>query len=99
MRVDLKTAEKIADLARLTLSEAELERYAAQMDQILEYIEQLQNLDTSNVKPLSHVQEITNVFRNDEVKPSLPREAVFANAPQEKAGYFVVPKVIKDINP
>ncbi|MFA7565203.1 MAG: Asp-tRNA(Asn)/Glu-tRNA(Gln) amidotransferase subunit GatC [Candidatus Neomarinimicrobiota bacterium] len=99
MRVDLKTAEKIADLARLTLSEAELERYAAQMDQILEYIEQLQNLDTSNVKPLSHVQEITNVFRNDDVKTSLPKEAAFANAPQEKAGYFVVPKVIKDINP
>ncbi|HPC37001.1 MAG TPA: Asp-tRNA(Asn)/Glu-tRNA(Gln) amidotransferase subunit GatC [Candidatus Marinimicrobia bacterium] len=99
MRVDLKTAEKIANLARLTLSEEELKRYAAQMDQILEYIEQLQNLDTNNVKPLSHVQEMINVFRSDEVKPSLSHEAVFANAPQEKAGYFVVPKVIKDINP
>ncbi|NLA22540.1 MAG: aspartyl/glutamyl-tRNA amidotransferase subunit C, partial [Candidatus Marinimicrobia bacterium] len=47
----------------------------------------------------SHVQEMTNVFRSDDVKPSLSQEAVFANAPQEKAGYFIVPKVIKDINP
>lgn len=99
MRVDLNMAKKIADLARLTLSKAELTRYATQMETILEYIEQLQNLDTTNVKPLSHVHEMTNVFQADEVKPSLPREAVFSNAPQEKAGYLIVPKVIKDVNP
>ncbi|MCK9560196.1 MAG: Asp-tRNA(Asn)/Glu-tRNA(Gln) amidotransferase subunit GatC [Candidatus Marinimicrobia bacterium] len=99
MQVDLNTAGKIADLARLTLSAEELVRYAAQMEQILEYIEQLHNLDTSKVKPLSHVHEMTNVFRADEIKPSLAPEAVLANAPQEQAGYFIVPKVIKDVTP
>jgi len=99
MRIDVKTAAKIANLARLTLSEDELVLYAGQMEQILEYIEQLQAIDTSEVRPLSHVHEMTNVFRNDTVQPSLPPEAVFVNAPQAKDGYFVVPKVIKDVNP
>jgi len=99
MRVDLNTARKIADLARLTLKEDELARYAAQMEKILDYIEQLQALDTRNIKPLSHVHEMTNVFQADEIQPSLAAEAVFENAPQEKAGYFIVPKVIKDVNP
>lgn len=99
MRIDVKTAAKIADLARLTLTDEELVRYAGQMEQILEYIEQLRNLDTQNVRPLSHVHEMTNVFRSDAVRLSLPQEAVFANAPQAKDGYFVVPKVIKEVNP
>ncbi|MFH1214708.1 MAG: Asp-tRNA(Asn)/Glu-tRNA(Gln) amidotransferase subunit GatC [Candidatus Neomarinimicrobiota bacterium] len=96
MRIDVKTAAKIADLARLTLNDDEIQKYAGQMETILKYIEQLQSLDTTEVSPLSHVHEMTNVFRNDVVKPSLPKEAVFANAPQEQAGYFIVPKVIKD---
>jgi len=99
MRIDIKTTAKIADLARLTLTEEELVLYAGHLEQILEYIEQLQKIDTSDIRPLSHVHEMTNVFRSDAVKPSLPSEAVFANAPQARDGYFVVPKVIKDVNP
>jgi aspartyl-tRNA(Asn)/glutamyl-tRNA(Gln) amidotransferase subunit C len=74
-------------------------QYAGHLEQILEYIEQLSAVDTTSVKPLSHVHEMTNVFRSDAVQPSLPTEAVFANAPQARDGYFVVPKVIKDVNP
>ncbi len=95
MPIDVKTVKKIADLAKLSLTSAELEQYSTQLEKIVDYVEQLQKLDTSQVQPLAQVHDTTNVMRPDEVKPSLNPDEVFQNAPARQANYFVVPKVIK----
>jgi aspartyl-tRNA(Asn)/glutamyl-tRNA(Gln) amidotransferase subunit C len=64
------------------------------LNTILEYMEQLNELDTSNVEPLSHVIEMTNVFREDVLRPGLTREEALRNAPAKTAKFFKVPKVI-----
>lgn len=94
MSVTRKQVEHIADLARLQLDEGELEEYTAQLNKILEYVDKLNELDTENVKPLSHPVEGTNVFREDELKPSINREEVLKNAPSKNEEFFKVPKVI-----
>ena len=94
MTVSLKDVEKIADLARLYIPEEEKEEYTRQLNIILEYMEQLNRVDTSNVEPLSHPFELTNVFRDDDVQPSLPVDEALRNAPEKSGNYFKVPKVI-----
>ena len=94
MSVSLKDVEKIADLARLYIPEEEKEEYTRQLNIILEYMEQLNRVDTSNVEPLSHPFELTNVFRDDDVQPSLPVDEALRNAPEKSGNYFKVPKVI-----
>lgn len=84
----------VAKLARLEFSDEEMEKFTSQLNTILHYMEKLNTLDTSNVEPLSHVNELTNVMREDDVKPSLPREEVLANAPSRDEKFFKVPKVI-----
>lgn len=86
----------VADLARLSISEAEVERFASQLSSVLEYVEQLSDLDLEQVEPMAHVQAIVNAFRDDTVNPSLGQERVLANAPEAEAGCFKVPKVIED---
>ncbi|MGZ3568444.1 MAG: Asp-tRNA(Asn)/Glu-tRNA(Gln) amidotransferase subunit GatC, partial [Thermodesulfobacteriota bacterium] len=78
MKMDI---EKVARLARLELSEEDRETFGNQMEQILTYMEQLNRLDTTGVEPASHAVPIYNVFREDEVKPSIPQEEVLAIAP------------------
>ena len=85
----------VAQLARLSLPEDRIEIYQAQLDQILTYIDRLNQVDTSSVEPTSHVIPITNVFREDEVKESLPVEEALANAPHRDSLSFCVPKVIE----
>jgi aspartyl-tRNA(Asn)/glutamyl-tRNA(Gln) amidotransferase subunit C len=92
MKMDI---EKVARLARLELSEEEKETFGNQMEQILSYMEQLSRLDTTGVEPTSHAIPIYNVFRDDEVKPSLPQEEVLAIAPEEEDGHFKVPRIIE----
>ncbi len=94
MPVSLKDVEKIADLARLYITEEEKEKYTRQLNVILEYMEQLNKVDTSKVEPLSHPFELKNVFREDEVQPSLPVDDALKNAPEKSGNYFKVPKVI-----
>lgn len=94
MSVSLKDVEKIADLARLYITEEEKEKYTRQLNVVLEYMEQLNKVDTSNVEPLSHPFELTNVFRDDEVQPSLSVDEALKNAPEKSGNYFKVPKVI-----
>lgn len=94
MSVSLKDVEKIADLARLYIPEEEKEEYTRQLNIILEYMKQLNKVDTSNVEPLSHPFELTNVFRDDDVQPSLPVDEALRNAPEKSGNYFKVPKVI-----
>lgn len=86
----------IAALARLKLSEEEIERYTRQLSDILGYVEQLQELDVENVVPMSHVLDIVNVMREDRVLPPLSREAVLANAAEHDGRHFKVPRVIKE---
>ncbi|MGE5315204.1 MAG: Asp-tRNA(Asn)/Glu-tRNA(Gln) amidotransferase subunit GatC [Acidobacteriota bacterium] len=94
MSVTIKDVEYIAALARLEFSEEEKETLTHQMNDILKHIEKLNELDTSNVEPLSHVIELSNVFREDEAKPSLPVEEALKNAPSKTDVFFTVPKVI-----
>ena len=92
MKMDI---EKVARLARLELSEDEKETFENQMEQILTYMEQLNRIDTAGVEPTSHAIPVYNVFRDDEVKPSFPREEVLAIAPEEEDGHFKVPRIIE----
>jgi aspartyl-tRNA(Asn)/glutamyl-tRNA(Gln) amidotransferase subunit C len=94
MAVTLEDVEKIADLARLKLNEDEKEKMTGQLNMILNYMEKLNELNTDHVEPLAHTQELYNVFREDEVKPSLPVDKALENAPERMDNYFKVPKVI-----
>jgi aspartyl-tRNA(Asn)/glutamyl-tRNA(Gln) amidotransferase subunit C len=94
MSVTVQDVEKIADLARLKLNEDEKEKMTGQLNLILDYMEKLNELDTDQVEPLAHAQELYNVFRDDVVKPSLPVEKALENAPERVDNYFKVPKVI-----
>jgi aspartyl-tRNA(Asn)/glutamyl-tRNA(Gln) amidotransferase subunit C len=94
MSVTRKDVEHIAELARLTFNDTELESFTHQLNQILDYMEKLNELDTENVEPLSHPVEGNNVFRGDELKPSVPTEEALKNAPDKDEQFFKVPKVI-----
>ena len=96
MAVTKKDVEKIAELAQLKFSEEELESFTPQMNEILAYMDKLNELDTENVEPLSHPVEQTNVFREDELKPSITTKNALKNAPAKDEQYFKVPKVIGD---
>jgi len=94
MSVSKEDVKKIAELARLEFNEKEIENYTSEMNQILEYVDKLNELDTENVKPLSHPIENSNVFREDVLKESTPREEGLKNAPDASTEHFKVPKVI-----
>lgn len=84
--------EYVGILAKLELSQEEKEEAKKDMGRMLDYIDQLGELDTEGVEPMSHVFPVENVFREDVVTNRDTREAILKNAPQEKDGMFVVPK-------
>ena len=84
----------VALLARLQLTEEEVAEYTPQIDRILGHFQRLQALDTSDVPPTSHAIRMTNVWREDVSRPSLPNEEVVANAPDAKGGLFIVPRIV-----
>lgn len=86
--------EYVARLARLSLTEPEKERFRKDLAEILAYVGKLNQIDTEAIQPTSHILSVQNVFRDDEVSPSLPKDVVLANAPQKKDGLFKVPKII-----
>ncbi len=94
MAVNREDVEHIAELARLRFSEEELNNFTGQLNDILAYVDKLNELDTENVEPLSHPVEGNNVFREDEVKPSIDRDEALKNAPEKDEQFFHVPKVI-----
>ena len=94
MAVTREEVEKIAELARLEFSVKEIEHLTKDMNQILHHMDKLNELDTSNVEPLSHPIEVKNVFRDDELKGSIKREDALKNAPDKDEEFFKVPKVI-----
>lgn len=84
----------VAELARLSLRPEEIETFTRQLNDILAYVEQLQQLNTQGVSPLTHVIPMANVFREDEVQPGLSRDQALTNAPAREADSFLVPRVI-----
>lgn len=95
MKITSETIEHVANLARLNLSEGEKERLTAEMANIIAYVDKLNELDTSEVPPTSHVKPISNIFREDIVEKSFDREKMLANAPSQDNGCFKVPKVVE----
>lgn len=94
MELRREQIDYVAHLARLALAEGERARLGAQLASILEYVEKLNELDTSGVAPTAHVLGPCNVFRDDAVRPSAPREAMLANAPAQACGCYLVPKIL-----
>ena len=95
MKISKQEVEHVAKLARLELSEQEKEKLTDQLSNILTYVETLNGLDTKGVEPTAHVLDIKNVVREDVGAPSLPRERALANAPDQAAGHYKVPKIIE----
>ena len=97
MAIDRAQVRHVARLARLALSAEEEERFAAQLGHVLEYIERLQQVDVSSVEPLAFAGDVHEriPLRQDEVRPSLPREKVLAQAPEQDGQAFVVPRIIE----
>jgi len=85
----------VAHLARLELTDAELETMTPQLSAIVDYVNQLQQVNTDGVEPLAHALEIHNVFRADEPAPSLPVDEALANAPQRYGDFYAVPAVLE----
>ncbi|NLI30785.1 MAG: Asp-tRNA(Asn)/Glu-tRNA(Gln) amidotransferase subunit GatC [Nitrospiraceae bacterium] len=85
----------IARLSRLSLSETETATYGDQLNAIIAYVEQLNNLDTGDVEPTSHVIPLKNVTRVDSIRPPLPREEALRNAPDATGRFYRVPKIIE----
>jgi aspartyl-tRNA(Asn)/glutamyl-tRNA(Gln) amidotransferase subunit C len=94
-KLSLTQVEHVADLARLALTEEEKERFREQLSSILSYAARLQQLDTRAIPPTATVLPLQNVLREDEVRPSLPREDALANAPEVEDAHFRVPIVLE----
>lgn len=90
-----ETIEYVGILAKLELSDSEKEEAKKDMEKMLDYIDMLNNLDTEGVEPMSHVFQVNNVFREDVVVNGDMRDAILANAPAKKEGYFKVPKTVE----
>jgi aspartyl-tRNA(Asn)/glutamyl-tRNA(Gln) amidotransferase subunit C len=95
-RITLAEVEHVARLARLDIAPDEKERMRGQLDAILGYVEQLRRVDTTGIEPTAHVLPFVNVFREDEVRPSYPEDAVLANAPEPEDGQFRVPRILEE---
>ncbi len=99
MSLSLDEVRKVARLARLELPEDDLIQMQSQLSAILAYIDQLNELDTTDVEPMAHPLPIQNVFRPDEPTPSLPPDAALQNAPNRVGDYFGVPAVFDSDEP
>lgn len=94
MALTIKEVEHVALLARLSLSEDEKNRFCEQLSSILNYADMLNSLPTDDVEPLTHILSVNNVFRTDEVKPSMDRDEMLANAPLAEDCQYKVPKIM-----
>ena len=94
--IERKDVDHVARLARLALTDAELEKMREQLNGILSYIEKLNALDTASVEPTSHAVPVVNVMRDDEPGECLPRDEALRNAPDRAGEFFRVPRIIED---
>lgn len=95
MKIDQQTLEKIAHLARLKFNPEDSKEMIGEMEKILTWVEKLDELDTGNVAPLTHMSAEINRYRDDEVKNELPHDKALKNAPSADEDFFRVPKVIE----
>ncbi len=95
MSIDKSTVSKIANLARIKVTEEDLDYYAPQLQNILSWAEQLQEVDTTGVEPLANVSEITLSLRPDVVNDGNIQQDILANAPETVEGFFVVTKIVE----
>jgi aspartyl-tRNA(Asn)/glutamyl-tRNA(Gln) amidotransferase subunit C len=95
MPLDKATVARIATLARIRVPEAELEPLAAELSGILDWVEQLKEIDTTDVPPMSSVVEMGLPMRDDRVTDGNKRDAILSTAPRTEKGFFVVPKVVE----
>lgn len=94
MKIDLKTVDKLADLAKLEFDEEGKKEIANDLNRIVAFVEKLSELDTSQVEPLIYLSEDTNVMRNDIVKQEITQQEALKNVPVKDSDYIKVPKVI-----
>ncbi len=85
----------LANLARLSVTDEEAEKFQKQLRQIVDHVGKIAELDLSDIEPTAHAHPVQNVFREDEVRESLDREAVLANAPSQQQAQFKVPQIIE----
>lgn len=95
MKISSKEVEYVANLARLEVTARETEKFTAQLNDILLYIDKLNESDTKGVEPMSHAIALTNAFREDKIVDSIGTEQTLANAPDARGEFFRVPKVIE----
>ena len=95
MKITQEMVEYVAVLSRLKLSDQEKIEVQNDLGSIIDYIDLLNNVDTTDIEPMSHTFAIKNVFRKDEVAPSSDREALLSNAPKRDADSFIVPKTVE----
>jgi len=93
-----KEVEHIAQLAELKLTDEELDKFSEQLSDVIRSFEKLDELDTENIEPTAYTVPMKNILRKDEVKDSMDREKVLANAPDKKDGHFRVPEITIDDN-
>lgn len=93
-KITTEDVEYVAGLAQLILDDDTKERLVQEMGDILSYMDKLNELDTEDIEPMLHVLELTNVYREDIVGESLPRDVVLANAPAEDGEFFLVPRIL-----
>ena len=92
--LDESAIRHIAHLSRLKVTDEEITRYAAQLSEILDYMDQLNELDTTGIEPTAHPLPVSNVFREDAEKTTLTPDRALANAPRQQDTFFQVPKVL-----
>ena len=94
MSLSRAAVQKVSLLARLELSESELDTMTAQLGSVVEYMTLLEELNTDGVEPMAHAVELSNVFREDELRPSLTRDQALANAPRKDGEFYLVTAVL-----
>ena len=95
MKITEEMVDYVSELSRLKLPAEEKAKMTGELEQILAYMDVLDGLDTADVEPMSHVFPVKNVFREDEVRPSFPREQLLKNAPVPDEAAFLVPKTVE----
>ncbi|HNR87997.1 MAG TPA: Asp-tRNA(Asn)/Glu-tRNA(Gln) amidotransferase subunit GatC [Spirochaetota bacterium] len=96
MKIDREQIERVAELARLELTEDERQEFSKQLSDILSYVEKINELDTDAIQPADHIVDLRNVFREDAPGPSLPRAELERMAPRFEKGHVVVPRIIDE---
>ena len=94
MAISREEVQKVSLLGRLLLSDDELDKMTTQMSGILDYMDLLAEVDTERVEPMAHALDVCDVFRDDEVRPSLPRDEALANTPNRDDECYLVPAVL-----